>query len=71
VRAARFSVSWEVIRDALHMPATCSLLWAKEDAQGRLKLVVGDPALPEAEEPHESNPTITRIEHAWEWGIES
>lgn len=72
-RSARFQVSGDLLREVLHLPPLTRFIAASVDPANRWDLVtfvVEDPELPDADEPHDTNPTITRVEHVWDWNIE-
>ena len=70
MRAARFQVSDELLREALHMPAGTRIIGASCDpAAGTVSFVVDDPQLPEADEPHDAAPVVTAEVLIWDWGV--
>ena len=68
MRAARFHVSTELLRDVLQMPPASRIIGAHLDSSQRsVVFVVDDPSLPEAEQPHDVTPTVTRV--TWDWNV--
>jgi hypothetical protein len=72
VRAARFDVAEELLRELLHLPARARIVGVSfryvDSEHKALTFIVDDPALPEADFPHDCSPTVT---HAlqWQWNI--
>lgn len=78
MRAARFSISGELLREVLHIPKTAFFTSASVNEMVNadvVTFVVHDPGFPEAAEPHESSPSVTvremwldrRVD--WHWNI--
>lgn len=73
MRAARFTMAGEVLRQALHMPDGAQVIYAHVDPDDdTIQLTVADPALPEAIGPHDCEPTVTRTQDAavWAWNVD-
>lgn len=71
MRAARFKMSVDLLRDLMHLPPNASIVGASTNGVDPwVTFVVDDPSLPEAEEPHESLPTCTRKEIVWSWNVD-
>jgi hypothetical protein len=69
MKAARFRIGNEMLQQVLHMPAGCWIMEASMSDDGlSVVLVVTDPALPEAAEPHDVEPVVKRYE--WDWGLD-
>lgn len=75
---ARFRMSQELLRDALHLPESTTVLSIAIDPvspQTTLLVLVDDIAFPDAPIPHEVDPTLTRQqfgdhEHVlWNWNL--
>lgn len=80
MRAARFAVTPELLREALHMPPGSRIIEASVTGSGAYDLIefvaVDDDTLPEADEPQQADPTITRIEgvperFVWKWNAKT
>lgn len=71
MRAARFPVSVELLGDVLHLPVPARIIGAHMSDDGRcVVLTVDDHNLPEADEPHDTVPTVTRESVRWNWNVE-
>lgn len=71
MRAARFTVSIELLAQLLHLPPAARITGAGFDKNGRgVELIVDDPALPEADWPHATVPVVTDERYVWDWGVE-
>ena len=72
MRAARFDVAASLIAEALHLPAGSVIVGASVADPGHaITLTVDHPDLPEAEQPHDALPVVTREPPAFDWGIAS
>jgi hypothetical protein len=69
VRAARFTVSAELLAEVLNMPKGSTIIGAAfmHSGHGGIELVVDHPDMPESTAPTECLPTLKRIE--WDWGL--
>jgi hypothetical protein len=69
MRAARFTVSSELLAELLNMPKGSTIIGAAfmHSGHGGIELVVDHPDLPESTAPTECLPTLKRIE--WDWGL--
>lgn len=73
MRAARFDVSGELLASVLHLPSSASVIGARMSPRDPLavELIVDDPILPEADEPHVSQPILTKESVKWDWNLPS
>lgn len=76
VRAVRFKVSGEMLRDVLHMPATARFLRAAASTRDddTVEFVVEDPDIPESDTVWDTVPTVTHIRDGafvWDWNVPS
>lgn len=78
VKAVRFTVSGELLRQVMHMPETSRFVGASVpvgwSGYDDVEFVVSDDDIPEAVEPHETDPTCTRITAVperivWDWNV--
>lgn len=69
MRQARFEVSTKLLEQALNLPTGAKIVGAVMlPYDGVVELQVEDQSLPEAAEPHDLIPTVTRVE--WSWNLE-
>lgn len=74
VRAARFTVSPALIEQVMQFPPSAQLAGIETVIRhGNVELVfiVNDHTLPEADEPHDCTPVITKHEPTWDWRVPS
>lgn len=74
MRRAKFEVSEELLREALHMPETSTIINVRMehlDHGSWIVIIADDPDLPEAAHPHECGPTVTRRGETltWDWNV--
>lgn len=70
MRAAKFSVSGEMLLELLHVPPGGQIIHTEADpVTGFVTLVVDHYALPEGDRPHEAMPTVTKEQFKWDWGL--
>jgi len=71
MRAARFKVSTDLLREVLWMPSSSTITHLSIDPNDdRVAVVVAtDHTLPDASEPHDLTPTVTRKSEAWDWNV--
>lgn len=71
MRAARFHVAGELLRQLLHMPDTACFVEARVKNVDVVEFVCFDESLPESTRPHEAIPTVRRDgdEYTWDWGL--
>ncbi len=71
VRAGRFDVSVELLAQLLHLPPNATIIGAQINGDLKsVKLVVDDPALPDAPEPHDTTPTFTQERITMSWSVD-
>jgi hypothetical protein len=74
MKAALVEVSGEFLRELLHMPEGARIIGvgAVDESRETVTLIVEHDDLPDAELPHEANPTVTHTREAftWHWNIE-
>lgn len=73
MRAARFQVAGELLRQLLHMPDTASFAAAQVTSfdPSIVEFVCFDESLPESPRPHDAMPTVSQDgdEYTWDWGL--
>ena len=70
MRAATFDVTVDLFVKLLEMPPTAWITGASMTDDGRcIRLTVHDANLPEADEPHEVDPTVTERRVEWNWNL--
>lgn len=70
MRAARFEINVALLQQALHMPATSTIVRIDMEEGGWTATVTAeDTALPEAPGPHVTQPTCTEHHIEWDWGV--
>lgn len=71
MRAARFKISEELLAQLLKLPPAARVIGATYDWPTlSVEFVVDDPSLPEADQPHRSEPIITAERHHWDWNVQ-
>ena len=70
MRAARFPATVELIGTMMQMPPGARIVGAcMSDDMRCVVLTVDDPSLPEADDPHDVEPVITRETVRWDWNL--
>lgn len=70
MRAARFQVAGELLRELLHMPDTACFVDARVSVDV-VEFVCIDETLPVSMWPHDATPTVRQDgdKYTWDWGL--
>jgi hypothetical protein len=70
MRRAQFDMSVSLLENYFQLPKGAEIVGVfMTDAQ-TLRITVSDPALPEADTPHDCDPTVTHEVIRWSWNID-
>lgn len=69
MRAARFLASSSLVHEALYLPSSATIIGVRMLGMDQIEFIVDDPALPEADHPHDAMPIMTRESLRFDWGL--